>query len=282
MLTTTDARDAANALLAGGDRATVLAAMQPQQPDTLLGALVAAARERSIALTLLVGDLSGAYRFLDDRARDDVRIGRLRLVALAGAIPRELSPFVDYHPCSLWEIDRRLADGSIPFDVFVAQAEGDARAAEVGYGRIVGYTTTALASGAVVGLEVVAATPGLPATPPILAGRADAVFSTQCEPASGVSLRSPSDSVARIAELVASLLPDAATLQLGLGAIPDALVAHLLHKRDLGIHSGILPGSLRELIQSGARQARARAAMPPCILPPAPSTTARQATGART
>jgi 4-hydroxybutyrate CoA-transferase len=251
MLTTADSHDAANALLPDSNRATILAALQPQQPDTLLGALVAAAREREIALTLLVGDLTGAYRFLDERARDDVRARRLRLVALAGAIPRELSPFVDYHPCSLWEIDRRLADGSIPFDIFVAQAQGDPRAADLGYGRIVGYTTTALASRAVVGLEVVAGAPGLPATPPIPVGRAEAVLSAENEPASAAARRPPNAAVARIAELVTSLLPDAATVQLGLGAIPDALVAHLLGKRDLGIHSGILPASLRELIRSG-------------------------------
>lgn len=251
IVTTSDARSAANALLQGSDRATILAAMQPQQPDTLLGALVAAARERDIALTMLVGDLTGAYRFLDDRARDDVRTGRLRLVSLVGAIPRDLSPFVDYHPCSLWEIDRRLADGSILFDIFVAQAEGEEGATEVGYGRSVGYTPTALASEAVVGLEVVATTPGLPTTPPISIDRAEAIFSTRREPAGAESHRSPRDPVAHIAALVASLLPNEATLQLGIGAIPDALVVHLLDKRDLGIHSGTLPPSLRELIESG-------------------------------
>jgi hypothetical protein len=253
VVTTTDPRDAAQALLPDGDRATILAAMSPQQPDVLLGALVGAARERGTALTLLVGDLDGAYRFLDEQARGDVRAHRLKLVALAGAIPRELSAFVDFHRCTLWELDRRLADGSISFDVFVARVEGDARSAEVGYGRMVGYTTTGLSSRAPVGLEVVAETRAPAPTPPIPLDRAEVVLSISVEAAAAAGARRPpNDAVLRIAELVASLVPDGATLQLGLGTIPDALAVHLARKRDLGIHSGILPASVRELIDSGA------------------------------
>ena len=40
-----------------------------------------------------------------------------------------------------------------------------------------------------------------------------------------------------IGEHCASLIPDGATLQLGIGAIPDAVLLFLKHKKDLGIHS---------------------------------------------
>src|SRR5206468_3266003 len=41
----------------------------------------------------------------------------------------------------------------------------------------------------------------------------------------------------RIGEHIADLIPDGATLQLGIGAIPDAVLRSLGHKRHLGIHS---------------------------------------------
>jgi 4-hydroxybutyrate CoA-transferase len=56
----------------------------------------------------------------------------------------------------------------------------------------------------------------------------------------------------RIGRLAASLLPDDATLQIGLGAVPEAVVPYLTGKRSLGLHSGILPASLQPLISSGA------------------------------
>ena len=44
----------------------------------------------------------------------------------------------------------------------------------------------------------------------------------------------------RVARNVASLIPDGATLQTGIGGIPEA-VLHLDDKRDLGIHTEMFP-----------------------------------------
>ena len=41
----------------------------------------------------------------------------------------------------------------------------------------------------------------------------------------------------RIAENVASLVPDGATLQMGIGGLPDAVWEFLGDRKDLGIHS---------------------------------------------
>jgi len=42
---------------------------------------------------------------------------------------------------------------------------------------------------------------------------------------------------------IAGLIPDGATLQLGIGAIPDAVLVSLTGKRDLGIHTERLSGN---------------------------------------
>ncbi|MCL8209154.1 MAG: 4-hydroxybutyrate CoA-transferase [Actinomycetia bacterium] len=50
---------------------------------------------------------------------------------------------------------------------------------------------------------------------------------------------------------VASLIPDRATLQIGIGRIPDAVLRQLVHHRDLGIHSEMLSDGVRDLAERG-------------------------------
>ena len=57
---------------------------------------------------------------------------------------------------------------------------------------------------------------------------------------------------ARIGELVADLVEDGSTLQLGIGGIPDAVLARLHHKRDLGIHTEMFSDRVVDLVESGA------------------------------
>ena len=55
-----------------------------------------------------------------------------------------------------------------------------------------------------------------------------------------------------IARHVAALVPDGATLELGIGALPDAIVATLTGHRDLGLHTGMLGDGVVALAGSGA------------------------------
>jgi acyl-CoA hydrolase len=55
----------------------------------------------------------------------------------------------------------------------------------------------------------------------------------------------------RIGQLVADLVDDGATLQMGIGAIPDAVLARLGSKNDLGIHTEMFSDGLLPLLRSG-------------------------------
>src|SRR5579883_1793788 len=57
---------------------------------------------------------------------------------------------------------------------------------------------------------------------------------------------------ARIAAHVAPLVPDGATIELGIGALPDAILAALREHRDLGIHSGMIGDGIVDLAECGA------------------------------
>ena len=57
---------------------------------------------------------------------------------------------------------------------------------------------------------------------------------------------------ARIGQYIADEIPDGATLQLGIGAIPDAVGMALKDKRHLGIHTEMFTDSMMSLIECGA------------------------------
>jgi len=61
----------------------------------------------------------------------------------------------------------------------------------------------------------------------------------------------PDDVTEKIAGFIAELIPDGATMQMGIGAIPDAVLKYLYDKRDLGIHTELFSDGVIELVESG-------------------------------
>src|SRR5215212_1155868 len=57
--------------------------------------------------------------------------------------------------------------------------------------------------------------------------------------------------VEKIAGYIAELIPDGATMQLGIGAIPDAVLKYLRHKKDLGVHSELFSDGVIDLVNEG-------------------------------
>ena len=55
----------------------------------------------------------------------------------------------------------------------------------------------------------------------------------------------------KIAGYVADLIPDGATMQMGIGGIPDAVLKFLFHKKDLGIHSEMISDGVIDLVEAG-------------------------------
>ena len=60
-----------------------------------------------------------------------------------------------------------------------------------------------------------------------------------------------SDVARKIGENIASLIIDGATLQMGIGEIPDAVLLYLRDKRDLGVHTEMFSDGLVDLFEAG-------------------------------
>jgi acyl-CoA hydrolase len=65
-----------------------------------------------------------------------------------------------------------------------------------------------------------------------------------------------------IGEHVAALVPDGATLQMGIGAIPDAALRRMFDKRDLGIHTEMFSDGVIDLVKAGVITNRRKAVHP--------------------
>jgi acyl-CoA hydrolase/RimJ/RimL family protein N-acetyltransferase len=62
----------------------------------------------------------------------------------------------------------------------------------------------------------------------------------------------PADEVGRqIARYIAGIIGDGATLQVGLGRIPNEAMRHLENRRDLGIHSDLITDAIVPLVEQG-------------------------------
>ena len=61
----------------------------------------------------------------------------------------------------------------------------------------------------------------------------------------------PSEKVEKIAGFIADLIPDEATMQMGIGAVPDAVMNHLFNKKDLGIHTELFSDGVIDLVEAG-------------------------------
>ena len=60
-----------------------------------------------------------------------------------------------------------------------------------------------------------------------------------------------SDTHVKIGEYIAELIPDGATMQMGIGAIPDAVLNFLGDKKDLGVHTELFSDSVIDLVEAG-------------------------------
>jgi acyl-CoA hydrolase len=61
----------------------------------------------------------------------------------------------------------------------------------------------------------------------------------------------PDELARRIAHHVAELIEDGATLQMGIGTIPDAVLTRLTDKHDLGVHTEMFSDNVIDLVEAG-------------------------------
>lgn len=226
----------------------VVSPMYPAQPDELLSALIAEAQARDLVLRLYVADLSGRYEFLTDPLPGPEQ---LRIVTIGGRVPRRLSRRVDFLPMTLYEVARTFEAGLLRVDAFVAQVGHPDKEGRCPLGPVVSYSPSAIAAARVLVLELNCAFMEMPGQSGPRIDEAHVIVSAGTAVLRELAPRAPTPAQQRIGELLAGLIPNGATLQLGIGGIPEGFLGALHDHVGLRIHSGAIPEAAIELIDAG-------------------------------
>ncbi|HQY62428.1 MAG: acetyl-CoA hydrolase/transferase family protein [Myxococcales bacterium] len=156
----------------------------------------------------------------------------------------------DFMPVFLSDIPGLFASGAIQLDVALVQLSLPNRHGQCTLGTSVDAALAATASARTVLAEVNAQMPRTLGPSMVPLGEVGA-FTLTDRPLHSHPPVAPTPVELRIGELIAALVPDRACLQMGIGAIPDAVLARLGDKRDLGVHTEMFSDGLVPLLKSG-------------------------------
>jgi acyl-CoA hydrolase len=157
---------------------------------------------------------------------------------------------VEYVPVSLADVPRLCRNGLVRLDVALIQVAPPDEHGMCSLGVSVDITRDAALAARTVIAEVNPAMPRTAGDSRIPFDRIDHVVAVDRPLAEYV--HEDADGVAeRIAGYVARLIDDGATLQIGLGRVPNRMLAHLTNRTDLAIHSDVLTEHVVDLVEDG-------------------------------
>jgi acyl-CoA hydrolase/GNAT superfamily N-acetyltransferase len=156
----------------------------------------------------------------------------------------------DYTPIFLSQIPQLLARKQIPVDIALIQTSSPDRHGYLSLGVSVDITKAAADNARLVIAQVNAQMPRVHGDSFIHIQDIDFLIPHD-EPI--LEYRDVSEDVIaqHIGHYVAQLIADGDTIQVGYGNIPNAILAHLAHKRHLGVHTELLSDGIVELIKRG-------------------------------
>ncbi|MEO5843348.1 MAG: acetyl-CoA hydrolase/transferase C-terminal domain-containing protein [Caldimonas sp.] len=215
------------------------------EPLTLTEALV---RQR--------GELGGVRAFLAAMFSDTFLPGQVDGIELRGmggvGTNRRLvkAGAMDVIPCHVSQNADFIGDGTIPCDVALVQVALRGADGRYSLGLGADHTRAAVDRARVVVAEMNRQVPETTCDVALSEADIDVLVETDRPP-----IQLPSAAIGelerRIAAHVDPFIPDRATLQVGFGAIPEAIIAMLGNRRDLGVHSGMVGDSLVDLVERG-------------------------------
>ena len=231
--------------VASGDRVWIQSGCGT--PSVLVDALVARAphvRDVEVVHMMTLGaadytkpEFEGHFRhrglFLGANVREAVAAGR-----------------ADYTPIFLSEIEDLFESGAMPLDVVLMQVSPPDAHGFVSLGTTVDCTLTAARCAKTVIAEVNERMPRTHGDTFVHVSRISAVVETS-RPLLELHAEPCTETHLRVARNVASLIPDGATIQTGIGGISEAVLQCLCDKRDLGIQTEMCPDGIVDLIESG-------------------------------
>ncbi len=167
----------------------------------------------------------------------------------------------DFMPIFLSDIPALFYSQAVPLDVAMVQLSPPDRHGYCSLGTSLDAARAAVDTAAMVIAEINDRMPRTHGNTSVHIDRVHAFVKTNR--ALPVAEHDPETAVeARIGELVANLVEDGATLQAGIGTIPDAVLARLGNRHELGVHTEMFSDGMLPLIQNGVVTNRHKAVHP--------------------
>lgn len=156
----------------------------------------------------------------------------------------------DFVPVFLSDIPRLFRRGIIPLDVAILQVSPPDTHGFVTLGVSVDTSLAAAQSAKVLIAEINPQMPRTQGDGNIHISRFDKVIDVNYPLPSHI-IPEPSDIELRIGENIAGLVENGATLQMGIGAIPNAALLAMSNHRELGIHTEMFSDGIIPLVEKG-------------------------------
>ena len=157
---------------------------------------------------------------------------------------------LDILPCHYSQLPQLIQSGMLKIDVLILQLAPADQTGAYSLGIAHEFLIQALDTARVVIAEVNDQAPWTYGERPVRDADLDYIVRTSRPPLE-LFQPTPGEVELAIARHVAGLIEDGATLQFGLGAMPEAILAALGDRRDLGIHSGTIGDGIVDLTRSG-------------------------------
>ncbi len=164
----------------------------------------------------------------------------------------------DFIPIFLSDIPRLFLDGSVKLDVALLQVSPPDRHGMCSLGTSCDAALAAAATARILIAEINDQMPRTHGNNVLPFARLH-VFTATDRPLLEHKPSPETPVEARIGEIVAGLIEDGSTLQMGIGGIPDAVLARLHGKHDLGIHTEMFSDRIVDLVESGSVTNRLKA-----------------------
>jgi 4-hydroxybutyrate CoA-transferase len=158
----------------------------------------------------------------------------------------------DYTPIMLSEFPLLFKNHHLPLDVAMIQVSPPDEHGFCSLGVEVGLTKTPAESAKVIIAEVNEQMPRTLGDSFIHVSKLTHILPVDYPiPEMSMAEEGGGDTIEKIAGFIADLIPDGATMQMGIGAIPDAVLKYLFHKKDLGIHTELFSDGVIDLVDAG-------------------------------
>ena len=159
----------------------------------------------------------------------------------------------DFTPVLLSEFPLLFKNGHLPLDVALVHVSPPDQHGYCSVGAESGLTISAAESAKMIIAQVNRQMPRALGDTMMHVDRMHHIVEVDC-PLSEYAMGDEGDQdvIERIAAHIAGLIPDGATMQLGIGALPNAVLKHLYAKKDLGIHSELISDGVIDLVEAGA------------------------------